>query len=462
MRPYNIEFFDTSFNFIDHNTVDGDSLKLSFDYLDPENNKIKLIPPCTGDVNHYIRICGNGADIWGIITKKDIGKVDSGGTIEYTFKDFENYLDIDVLVDTDRIGVGSLEQFISDTITELYIENDDALQNIPGLTTEVLTTTTDWDLDLEPEEEGDHYCKAKLLDDIILPAFKQNFVRVVFKVDIGLLKITASISVCENDVLNYETRLPNVISSSIKYKQKKKEINKDIVCNKKNYETSVIFYLHTDGTHDTEDEDRVSPVVRKIETVSTKTAEEWEEKYVKDLTSANNTLNSSQSTLDKGETLSDEALEKLINSVALLNDIPDLVITINTTTGRLTGMSYKSQTMSYTKEALQTIIDEYAITDDYFSQCKVIAWDEFMEKATTKADKTFSANKYENNIEIKTLSDDTMLNPLSMEIGQIINVIDGNDSFQTILSGRKTDKGCTTLIFGTQRIELTKILKGRD
>lgn len=508
MKQYNIEFFDTDFSFIDHSTISGDSLKLSFDYLDPENNKIKLLPPCKGDVNQYIRICGDGAELWGIVTKKDISKLKSGGTIEYTYRDFEDLMDTDIVVDTDRIGVGTMEAFIADTISALYIENADTCQNIPGLTVETISETTDWELDLTPDDEADHYCKAKLLDDIILPAFKTEFIRVLFRFDIGKRKITAEISVCERAEISFETALPNILTSSIKYKLAKKEINKDEIYNKKHYETYVTYYLHPDGTFDTVNADRITPVVRKLETVSTKTAAEYEEKWSGTLTSAANTISSDQAKLDKEEEIDEAAILKEIEAVDTINKIPGVHIEINEATGRVTHFSrssivyeevenesggltviikdsYDDQAESYTeveneeggltvtlkniypdeepysKELLLSIIETYATTEMYREQCAQLALEEFLEKAATKAEKTFKANKYENNIELQCLNDDTMLNPLSLEIGQIVNVIDNDNVYQTILSGRKTEKGCTTLIFGTDRLEITKKLKGR-
>ena len=55
-------------------------------------------------------------------------------------------------------------------------------------------------------------------------------------------------------------------------------------------------------------------------------------------------------------------------------------------------------------------------------------------------------------------ADDTMINPLSMEIGQIVSIIHNGVSYDSILTGKEIHGGLVKLIFGTIRLELTKIL----
>ena len=75
------------------------------------------------------------------------------------------------------------------------------------------------------------------------------------------------------------------------------------------------------------------------------------------------------------------------------------------------------------------------------------------------AKKVFKTSKYTNLIELTVLPDDTMINPLSMEIGQVVNIIHDGVSYSSILSGREIQKnGLVKLVFGTIRLELTKIL----
>ena len=51
-----------------------------------------------------------------------------------------------------------------------------------------------------------------------------------------------------------------------------------------------------------------------------------------------------------------------------------------------------------------------------------------------------------------------MIKPLDMNIGQVVNIIHEGVSYNSILSGKQIKNGLVTLIFGTIRLELTKIL----
>ena len=74
------------------------------------------------------------------------------------------------------------------------------------------------------------------------------------------------------------------------------------------------------------------------------------------------------------------------------------------------------------------------------------------------AKRVFISNKYKNLIEITVKADDTMINPMDLEIGQTVNIIHEGVSYTSILSGEEIKGGLVKLIFGTIRFELTKLL----
>lgn len=506
MRPYSVEIYSRELMLKDHNTIDYDSYEYKYDYLDPEQNKIKVLKPLNAALYDYIRIFGNGRDIYGYIMKLSNGDDDSKDYIEITFIDLMNIFDIDIIVDTADFGQGYLENYLADMIAETYIDNQDSLQNIYGLEVVAKSETTDWTLDITADEENTK-TKANLLDDIIIAAFRRYSV----KIDIGYSmkdkKITAAIYVNNNDIVPIEVKLPNILSKSIKYRQVKKEVNKVVVANKKDYTVRRIYYLHTDGTHSVTDTDRITPVYSKLDTVSTKTTDEWIEKFASTLNSSANTIASDQSKLDKGEELKESELEKEITAVAEINKIPGVIIAIDDT-GRVISFdlssiemtqteneqgglsayisdtfddstaSYSSEpnaeggisvyfqdiyteSVPYSKEKLQEIIDTFITTVMYVRLCERFALEEFTKKADEKANKTFGSNKYENLIKIECGNNDTRLTPWDMEIGQRVIVYDDGNAYETILTGKQI-KGTSTLIFGNERIELTKMLKGRS
>lgn len=82
----------------------------------------------------------------------------------------------------------------------------------------------------------------------------------------------------------------------------------------------------------------------------------------------------------------------------------------------------------------------------------------FQQAAAEAAAKQFGNNKQSNLIEIVILNDDTLANPQNLEIGQLVTVITNGTSYGSILTGYEI-ADVTKLIFGTIRLDLTKILK---
>ena len=82
----------------------------------------------------------------------------------------------------------------------------------------------------------------------------------------------------------------------------------------------------------------------------------------------------------------------------------------------------------------------------------------FAEAAAEAADKLFGNNKKANLIEITIQNNDKMVNPDDLEIGQLGTVITNGKAYQSVFTGY-TIETTTKLIFGTIRLDLTKILK---
>ena len=449
MRAYSVEFFDDRFTYRLSTNVDDTDVIYSEDYLDPEQNAIDVIAPIDAQLNDYIRIVGNGNEIWGIVTKIDEGNKEEKNTVKITYKDIMELMDIDTVVDTSQIGTGTLEDYIASQISAIFINGDDK-QAIYGLSVDVRSETSDWTLDLTSDDSKDMV--ANLFDDIILPAFKKYGIKVEFDISIKTESIVAIISINSESTHVIESDLPNVLSKDIKYKKIKKEINKLSVYNKADFSFNRTYYLHTDGTYDTTDIDRVTPVVFSLETVKTKTPSEWEEKFEKTLNSAVSTVKSCQSKLAKGETLDEATLEKESIAVTNLNTVPGISLTMSSTTGAVSG---------FDEDTCKTQIGIYVLSSDYQTRCYNFASSEFIDKADEQAEKKFASNKYENNIEIECLRDDPLIRPLELKIGQVTEVISNCNVYETILTGRKISD-TVTLIFGNVRVELTKILKGRN
>lgn len=448
MRPYSVEFYEPDFTFRANINIDDTDYSFKMDYLDPEQNTVEVINAPAVALNDYIRIFGNGIEHWGIVTKIDDGNKAEKDVTKITYKDLAELLDIDMVIDTDILGEGALEGYISDRISEIFI-NGDTSQKVEGLLTDIGSTTTGWTLDIVADDGNKTV--VNLFNDIILPAFQKYEVRVLFRVDIGKKTVTADISKNSNAKICIETDLPNVLSKTIKYKTIKKEINKTSIYNKKDFDRTVTYYLHPSGEYDNEDADRIVPVVFKLETVSTGTAEEWKEKYERTLDSAVRTVKTCQSQISGGEELDAETIQKEVEAVSELNTVPSVSITLDD----------KGVATGFDNDTVQAAVDAYILTEEYETRTAQMAADEFDYAAEDKAAKTFANNKYENNIELVCLNDDSLINPVDMDVGQVVDIMDGSKVYETILTGKQISD-VTTLIFGNVRVELTKILKGRS
>ena len=114
----------------------------------------------------------------------------------------------------------------------------------------------------------------------------------------------------------------------------------------------------------------------------------------------------------------------------------------------------------FTESLAKTAFSAYQNTGDYLEEiADMVVSEQVRDAVESKAKYEFSNNKYNNLIELTVKKDDLMIDPLNMELGQEVNVIHDGVSYNSILSGREVQKdGMVKLIFGTIRLELTKIL----
>lgn len=84
----------------------------------------------------------------------------------------------------------------------------------------------------------------------------------------------------------------------------------------------------------------------------------------------------------------------------------------------------------------------------------------FAQKAYEKAFCSLQLPDYNNLIELTVISDDSLIQPRNLQIGQKVRIIKENKIYHTVLTGKNVER-TTKLIFGAVRLELTKTLKRR-
>lgn len=461
MKQFNIELFDENFTFLFNTTAD--KIKYKEDYLDPEKAKVIVNSDARINANSIIRLYRDEEDYAGIIT--DV-KAKDDGTTEVTFSSVESLFDQEVLIDVGQIS-GTMEQYMKALMDGLYVTNSDVSQRLP-LSIEAVTSTSDWSFDYKIENEPDEdeepperlVAFVNILDDLIIPGFTQYGIVLEWTFDFNNKLIKIYITKNEADPITIEPELPNIIDETLTIRKAKKRINKVNIWNSQDYERAITYYLHSDDSFDTTDSDRVVPVNYKNLKVSADNNQKCITKKVSELKSEYSKIKSYNS-MDPGE----RTQEDIDEAIYYMDDI-NTFMSFGWTYKSADNLIYDSNNIVVGQETwtdedeFEAAIEAWADTAAAETYGEVTALSIFIEKAHDKAYQTFSKNKYDNLIELEVAVDDDMIKPMSLKVGQVVNIVNEGVSYTSILSGREIED-TTTLIFGTIRLELTKTLKGR-
>lgn len=267
MKPYNVEIFTPDFQMAGHTNIHEISYKE--DYLSSDENSITVFAMPGIEKQDFIRISRGKEEYAGVVTEIAYGTDKSKNMQTISYKPLMELFNMDMLFDVNAQGQGSMEQFIADAITALYISNEDELQNISGLSVKVLTNTENWSLHITPSEKGGHYNIVNLMDSVIVPALQKYNILLGASLDIQNKQLLVTIGRVAGNVLTIESDLPNILKKNVVIKQVSADVNKLIIYDTTDdYTTKKVYYLHTDLGYDTKDEDRILPVVCDIRAVS--------------------------------------------------------------------------------------------------------------------------------------------------------------------------------------------------
>lgn len=355
MQPFNVEIFDQSFNLIQHYNVGA--IDYNYDYLSTVENSIIIAFNENVKKGQYVRIKNNTDEYFGYISSIAVNEQLQGFS-EIKFKPFITLFDEPILFDyTLQNSATSLEDAIAQYIDAYWINNTDDDQNIYGLETQTISTTNSWTFHITPSQSGLNYTIINFMTSIIRRSLTKYQVGLYAEPDFVNKKIVVKIGVKDATTFYIEADLPNIIEKSIIVNETTQDINKLIIYDQADLVTNTIYYKHTDGTYDTTDSDRITPVIYGLTSVTT--------------------------------------------------------------------------------------------SDDVT----------FADAAQDAADKQFDTDSYSNLIELTLQNEDALVMPASLTIGRLVNVSTNGVSYASILTGvERSNK--TKLIFGTIRLDLTKIIKG--
>ena len=270
--PYKIEVFDREIDYRSHTAIGSETF--NFDYLTLKKTiiEIPIIEAIKGDYVHVTDIYGN-VKYQGTIADVE----EERSTVKLSFIPLLSLFDRKVYYDRTYLATGTLEGFIAQIITNEFISNSDTLQNITGLSVQTLTSTYGTSLDLE-SNVGELY-------SIITGALSAYGIVVTVELKPQSKQLEVKIGKPSTTVVNVEADLDNCIERKFVIGDSYGAVNKMILINQDDEEEQVTYYLHTDGTVSTTDENRVTPVFCTTVYIPSRDFEEKaEEKAVQTLT----------------------------------------------------------------------------------------------------------------------------------------------------------------------------------
>ena len=357
MQPYNVEIFSQNFDLRQHYNA-GD-ITYKYDYLSEDENTITIAYNPEVSQGDYIRIVNDDVERFGVITRITVGE-ETNTTSVIRYAPFISLFNSDIMFDTTLQGSNTtLEQMMANYIKEYFINNSDQLQNIPGLSVEIISATKNWGFHLTSDVAGLNKTIINFMTVIIQRAMTKYQVGLYVEPDFNAKQIVVKIGKKNTEIFHIEADLPNVIKKSIVLNETTQDINKLFIYNNANLSDVIVYYKHPDKSFDTINANRITPVIYDIVTAA----------------------------LAEGQT--------------------------------------------------------------------------FAQAAAVIAARTFDVESYNNLIELTVLNDDALVNAENISIGQEVMIVSGGAAYSSILTGYEIGVK-TKLIFGTIRLDLTKILKGAN
>lgn len=274
MSRCNVDFFDTKFNYLHHDSVETPGIDL--DYLTPEASKFEIGRTDNVKVQSLVVIEDNNAYV-AVVDSVSQGE----GVTRVSIRPFLSIFDQSMLFDCNwqytssgaTASSKSLENTIADMITQYWINASDTYQNMP---LQIYTTsqTANWSFGLVGDRADDddatssnnHQCIVEFYDAILQNALVRYRVAVEAELDLANKRIKITIGVpTETQII--EANLPNVIVGEFTIGKMEQDTNKLEIWNTDNYTDKTYYYLHTDGTYDTDGTtNRITPI--KMEVIS--------------------------------------------------------------------------------------------------------------------------------------------------------------------------------------------------
>lgn len=251
MSLYNVEIFKPDYTY--RASAQVQEISYEFDYLSLQKNKIKLrnITAVRGD---FIRIIKGSRKIFGLITG-----VSESDTVTIEYMSILSMFDIDIYADVLGLIASDstvLEEWIANTIRKMFIENTDPLQNIPGMSINVISSTTG-------QKKLGFDSNIFNFYALITKALTQHGIVIDADLDVQNKNIVVTICKRKEDEKHIEADLPNVLEKELSIEKGREATNKMLLVNEDNQSEQTEYYLLKDGTvsNAADSIKRISPVI---------------------------------------------------------------------------------------------------------------------------------------------------------------------------------------------------------
>lgn len=257
MTRYRAEIYDPKFNFISYGAVSDKDIKI--DYLAEEISVVTIPAIIEASLNDYIALRQDGQIyMHGIISDVSYDQ----NVTKISFVHLMSKLSVDVQVDPDVFEETYVEEWLHDKLIELYAGSDD-YQNIYGFScsynSETLIT---YARQTEASEEG-----TTQLENLNLFQFAQDLLQkynimLTWDIDFALKTVTCTIDTLNtNNIWNLKLGIADTPDYTIDIHSVEGTYNKIKYYDNEDVTNTITYYLHSDGTIDSDStSDRLSPV----------------------------------------------------------------------------------------------------------------------------------------------------------------------------------------------------------
>ena len=280
MSRCNVDFFTTKFEYIYNDSIETPGI--DFDYLTPEASTFDIGETSLVNVQN-MAVFEDRTNYVAIVDKIKLGE----GKTTVSVKPFLSMFDQSMLFNCNwqynyngsswvaTSESKTLENTIADLIKQYWINASDGLQNIP-LQIYTTSSTSNWSFGLIGDRSDDdkatsannHFCIVEFYDSILQNALIRYRVSVIPELDIANKRIKLVIGAPTGNGL-IEADIPDVDVIDFTIGKLDSGTNKLEIWNEDNYTEKIYYYLHTNGSYDTNGStNRITPI--KMEVISSR------------------------------------------------------------------------------------------------------------------------------------------------------------------------------------------------